>query len=170
MTRKERHAAVAVAVVVVVVGACGQDSGTGTATGAGTGGSKERGMLVPQRTVIGSAKMQADGTIVLDLRHPWAHREIPPSHPEHAGIVAHVGGLTPGQDKPVPPWPDDILDEAVEASLQAHFRSKGIPPEQCSATIEGTDQGGNVLVTVVCGAQHFRLRLRAGSYQVMSEQ
>ena len=124
-------------------------------------------MLTPQRTVIGSVKMREDGTLVLDLRHPWMHREIPPGHPEHDGIVAHVGGLSPGQEKPVPPWPDDIHDDAVEASLRAYFSSKGIPPDECSATIEGKDGHGRVLVSVVRGAQHWSLRLHAGSYPVL---
>lgn len=123
-------------------------------------------MLAPPRTMIGSVKMNADGTLVLDLRHPWAHREIPPGHPEHDGLVAHVGGLRPGEEKPVPPWPDDIDDAEVEARLQAHVRTLGLSPDDCTATIDGTDPAGNVLVTVVCGPRHLRLRLRTGDYAV----
>lgn len=123
-------------------------------------------MLEPQRTVIGTARMKEDGTIVLDLRHPWAHREIPRGHAEHEGLVAHVGGLQPGQEKPVPPWPDDINDDAVEERLQAYVRTLGLSPADCRATIDGTDANGNIRVTVVCGPRHLRLRLRAGSYEV----
>jgi hypothetical protein len=126
-------------------------------------------MLVPQKTVIGTAKMREDGTIVLDLRHPWMHREIPPSHPEHAGIVAHVGGLTPGQEKPVPPWPDDIDDAAVEAALQAYFAGKGIATAECTAAIDGTASDGQILVSVVCGVRRWRLRVRPGDYRVVED-
>jgi hypothetical protein len=31
----------------------------------------------------------------------------PRSHPQHARILAHIGPIKPGEDKPVPPWPDD---------------------------------------------------------------
>jgi hypothetical protein len=60
---------------------------------------------------IGSATMTADGTIVLDLRaeSPGAHGDArlvyPRSHPEYEKILAHLGGLKPGEQKPVRPWP-----------------------------------------------------------------
>lgn len=63
---------------------------------------------------IGSASMTADGTIVLLLRaesgqHPElvgdALFEYPPSHPQYKQVLDHLGGLRPGENKPVPPWP-----------------------------------------------------------------
>ena len=65
-----------------------------------------------QAPSIGSATMQADGTIVLQLRatdgtgmRGDARLTYPPGHAEYQKILAHLGGLKPGEDKPVPPWP-----------------------------------------------------------------
>jgi hypothetical protein len=30
----------------------------------------------------------------------------PPSDPQYAEILRHLGGLKPGETKSVPPWPD----------------------------------------------------------------
>jgi hypothetical protein len=60
---------------------------------------------------IGSATMMADGTIVLNLRAEGpgvlgdARVIYPPSHPEYNNVLAHLGGLKPGEQKQVPPWP-----------------------------------------------------------------
>ena len=63
---------------------------------------------------IGSATMQADGTIVMMLRAEGpgpmigdAQFVYPPNHPEYGSILEHLGGLNPGETKPVPPWPDE---------------------------------------------------------------
>ena len=63
---------------------------------------------------IGAATMQADGTIVMQLRAEGpgpiigdAQFVYPPSHPEYQSILEHLGGLAPGESKPVPPWPDE---------------------------------------------------------------
>lgn len=60
---------------------------------------------------IGTARMEPDGTIVLDL----VAREgavvgqgrlvYPPRHPQYETILRHLGGLRPGEAKPVPPFP-----------------------------------------------------------------
>jgi len=62
---------------------------------------------------IGNATMTEDGTLVLDLVAEGARGErgiarlvYPESHPEHAEWVAHLGGIQPGEQKLVPPWPD----------------------------------------------------------------
>jgi len=63
--------------------------------------------------------MKADGTIVLQLRAEGnqgiigdALVEYPPSHSHYAAVLKHLGGLLPGESKPVPPWSDeaDIRD------------------------------------------------------------
>lgn len=62
---------------------------------------------------IGTATMQPDGTIILDLRAgggaggPVGDARIayPPSHPEYQAILRHLGGLRPGETKPVRPFP-----------------------------------------------------------------
>ncbi|HVV93444.1 MAG TPA: hypothetical protein VHD15_08505 [Hyphomicrobiales bacterium] len=62
---------------------------------------------------IGSATMAADGTIVLDLRAAGpqglgdARMVYPPGDPNYASVLRHLGGLRPGEEKPVPPWPDE---------------------------------------------------------------
>jgi hypothetical protein len=61
---------------------------------------------------IGVATMQQDGTIVLRLRAVEggtlgeARLVYPPGHSQYQMILRHVGGLTRGETKPVPPWPD----------------------------------------------------------------
>jgi hypothetical protein len=63
-------------------------------------------------TAIGTAHMLDDGTVVLDLRAEGGgavgHGRLtyPPSHPQYAEILRHLGGLAPGEKKPVAPWPD----------------------------------------------------------------
>ena len=63
-------------------------------------------------TNIGYATMDADETIVLDLRatapgvHGEAQLRYPKGHQEYDAVLKHLGGLRPGESKPVPPWPD----------------------------------------------------------------
>ena len=60
---------------------------------------------------IGRATMTEDGTIVLDLRAVSPQGQVgigrlsyPPSHPQYQEILKHIGGIKPGENKPVPPW------------------------------------------------------------------
>jgi hypothetical protein len=61
---------------------------------------------------IGGATMKEDGTIVLDLRAEGpgiigdAQFVYPPGHAEYQNVLAHLGGLKPGEHKVVPPWDD----------------------------------------------------------------
>ncbi len=62
---------------------------------------------------IGSATMSADGTITLDLRAVGsggltgdARFVYPRGHKDYEEILRHLGGLRPGETKPVPPWPE----------------------------------------------------------------
>jgi hypothetical protein len=62
---------------------------------------------------IGVATMNADRTIVLDLRAEASDGTIgdsrlvyPPTHKDYDQILKHLGGLRPGERKPVPPWAD----------------------------------------------------------------
>lgn len=55
---------------------------------------------------IGTALMSADGTITLNFTGPIM-RGVLAYHrgdSQYARIISHVGGLQPGQKKPVPPW------------------------------------------------------------------
>lgn len=57
--------------------------------------------------------METDGTIVLQLRAEGeggmigdALMRYPKGHKEYPKILKHLGGLKPGESKPVPPWPE----------------------------------------------------------------
>jgi hypothetical protein len=65
------------------------------------------------RRSIGVATMREDGTVVLTLRAEAkggavgdAQLVYPKGHERYDEVLKHVGGLEPGQSKPVPPWPD----------------------------------------------------------------
>ena len=61
---------------------------------------------------IGTAQMSADGTITLRLRSLWpepiAEGELTyaPDDPQYEDIKKHLGGIVPGEIKPVRPWCD----------------------------------------------------------------
>lgn len=66
----------------------------------------------PEGESIGVATMEEGGVIVLQLRAEIGgggvgegYFRYPPDHPQYGDIRSHVGGLEPGQSKPVPPWP-----------------------------------------------------------------
>jgi hypothetical protein len=61
---------------------------------------------------VGSAERLADGTLHLHLRTQTddgtvgeALMVIRPDSPRHAAILAHLGGIEPGQGCEVPPFP-----------------------------------------------------------------
>ena len=69
-------------------------------------------MSAPAPASIGQAEMRPDGTIVLTLRAEDGHGSIgdgqlvyAPSNKDYAAIMQHIGGIKPGEVKPVPPWP-----------------------------------------------------------------
>jgi hypothetical protein len=59
---------------------------------------------------IGVADMAADGTITLHLKSLWpdAHEDsdltYAPDDPQYDDIKKHLGGIEPGQSKPIPPF------------------------------------------------------------------
>jgi len=62
---------------------------------------------------IGNASMTEDRTLVLDLvaegqrgERGKARLVYPEGHPEYAPWIAHLGGIEPGEQKLVPPWPE----------------------------------------------------------------
>lgn len=66
-----------------------------------------------QQEYIGTATMLPDGTIQLRLRAPLpgggsgeGELDYKPDDPDYQKILAHLGGLKPGETKPVKPWPD----------------------------------------------------------------
>jgi hypothetical protein len=67
----------------------------------------------PLPVSIGVARMLEDGTLVLDLRaedasgrRGDARRVYTKDHPRYRAVLEHLGGMKPGESKPVPPWPD----------------------------------------------------------------
>ena len=61
---------------------------------------------------IGIATMQPDGTIAVRVRiGPRSDQEailvLVPGDSNYQRMIEHVGGLIPGESKPIPPWPDD---------------------------------------------------------------
>lgn len=62
---------------------------------------------------IGMATMTEDGTIMVDIRAESPQGDkgdarfvYSPTHPRYQAVLRHLGGLSPGQKKPVPPWSD----------------------------------------------------------------
>ena len=70
--------------------------------------------MTDQCESIGMATIQGDGAVVLLLRAEGpgtivgdgqvTYRSSDPTYQE---VLAHLGGLKPGQSKPVPPWNDN---------------------------------------------------------------
>lgn len=65
----------------------------------------------PQPDNVGSAYMQDDGTLEMSLRTETddgmigeAFLVIPPSDARYADMVAHLGGIKPGEGRPIPPF------------------------------------------------------------------
>jgi hypothetical protein len=71
----------------------------------------DSGVPIPCEAIdsVGSAGMSADGTITLRLHTLWPQpfsesRHIyAPSDPHYGFVKRHLGGIAPGQTKPVPP-------------------------------------------------------------------
>ncbi|MBK8597330.1 MAG: hypothetical protein IPN83_17445 [Holophagales bacterium] len=66
-----------------------------------------------RRSSIGTASLDAEGAIVLELRASDGRGilgdgrvVLPAAHAEHRAVLTHLGGLAPGETKPVPPWPE----------------------------------------------------------------
>jgi hypothetical protein len=61
---------------------------------------------------IGVATMSEDGTITLVLQAQGqgaagdGRLVYPKSHPQYQEVLTHLGGMKPGEQKPVPPWKD----------------------------------------------------------------
>jgi hypothetical protein len=63
---------------------------------------------------LGSAKMETDGTIIVDYRirlpngiRGLSRKTFKPGDPAYERIIRRAGGLEPGEDKLIYPLPDD---------------------------------------------------------------
>lgn len=69
-------------------------------------------VMKPSAEPIGTATMLADRSIVLNLRAETegaaghAQFSYPVGDPMYVKILEHVGGLAPGEEKSVPPFPE----------------------------------------------------------------
>lgn len=58
---------------------------------------------------IGTARLETDGTLILTL-HPEGPGDAEttlrydPHHPRYRELIAHIGNLAPGEEKPLAPW------------------------------------------------------------------
>lgn len=83
-------------------------------TGAGGHHRAQQVSIFERQDSIGTAYMRNDRVIILDLRaedpyegiHGHGEAIYPPGHPSYKDILRHLGGLTPGETKPVSPWLD----------------------------------------------------------------
>ncbi len=114
-----RAALVTAACVVATLAACSKESprpstapATPTATHA-TNATHATGGAVKNNASIGMATMKPDGTIVLQLRAEGpsgtvgdAQFEYKPGSKDYAMVMSHIGGITAGESKSVPPWPE----------------------------------------------------------------
>jgi hypothetical protein len=67
--------------------------------------------MIKPAEYIGMSQMDAEGNVVLELHAKHengasgiARLVYPPTHPEYENILSHLGGLMPGEKKPVLPW------------------------------------------------------------------
>jgi hypothetical protein len=67
----------------------------------------------PPPATIGTATMDDNGTITLDLfgdknaNYALGHLQYKRGDKEYEAVLLHIGGIKPGEYKPVPPWPED---------------------------------------------------------------
>jgi hypothetical protein len=88
-------------------------SGQARVKSAGNSGYMAKKGPVVGAASIGTAWMERDGTIVLQLRAEGpggvagdALLHYSKNDPEYGRILRHLGGLKPGESKLVPPWPE----------------------------------------------------------------
>ncbi len=176
--------------VGLAVLACGprtQARGAGEAgPDAGPGASSDAAEPPAAPTSIGEATMLEDGTLVLDLvaaaggTRDHGRVTYAPGDPQYAEVLEHLGGMQPGERKPVPPWPDEIDDARVQASVAEYLgRKEGWGDGACSVEIAGTDAQGRIAVTVVrrvdadapssSAGRLLALRLDPATYAVVEE-
>jgi hypothetical protein len=67
---------------------------------------------VKQPIMIGDATMTEDRTIIINLRRTADGMNVsgiakfPVSDPHYKEVLDHIGGMSPGETKLVPAWPD----------------------------------------------------------------
>jgi hypothetical protein len=108
--------------------------------------------------------MLADRTIVIS--NPHNVNRTSPSDPGYAALLAHLGGLKPGEEKNAPAWPDEFDAARVETVVRAHLTSKGIDPNSCHGDILGSSKK-SVATSISCKSDGLSLDVLLGSYDVV---
>jgi len=101
----------ALALALILAGACRAEPSVAEPAPTTRNVTKEAPMTAP--TSIGIATLNADGSLTLQLRAEGpsgargdAQFVYKPTDPMYQKMLDHVGGLKPGETKPVPPWPE----------------------------------------------------------------
>jgi hypothetical protein len=74
--------------------------------------AEENSAPAPTPASVGVATMLQNGTILVGVPGPdgdsraQAVLTVEPGDSTYQPIIDHVGGLKPGETKPIPPWPD----------------------------------------------------------------
>ncbi len=131
---------------------------------------------VAKGKAIGTAKMESDGTLVVTLYTPppmrgQSQKSYLKGDPRQERYLKHVGGLAPGEEKLIPPFPDNIDDARVNASVKKHIAKHGWA-SGAKITITGTDARGRVAATAVDRGpprKGVALRLDPKTYAVVEE-
>jgi len=126
--------------------------------------------------------MRPDGTLELDLRGPSGAQSrvvYLTTHADYKKTLAHLGGMKPGDEKPVPPWPDPWDTSKVESAGHAHAAKKGWKRDEYTIEIMGTDADGNAVVTLAHsvdksarsqgGGKSVSIRIETKTYTVVKE-
>ena len=86
--------------------------------------------------------MEKDGTIVLMLRAegPGGIRgdglvRYAPTDPKYQEVLKHLGGLKPGEEKPVPPWPDTGAPSRGASKPEALQMSRKCDDEELAVVV-----------------------------------
>jgi hypothetical protein len=66
---------------------------------------------------VGMAEMDKDGTLRLHLRTELADGTVgeamlivPPKDERYPAMLAHLAGIKPGEQRPIPPFPEPVID------------------------------------------------------------
>jgi hypothetical protein len=108
--RQTFFAALVVALAVTLIDALAPSLAAGFAGAALAADRSSQPIPCEDIDSVGRAKMSADGTITLQLRSLWpdpiAESELvfAPDDPQYEEIKHHLGGIKPGESKPVPPF------------------------------------------------------------------
>ena len=108
--RPTSFAALVMALVAALIAALASSPATNFGGAAAAADRSNQPIPCEDIDSVGRAKMAADGTITLQLRSLWpdpiAESELvfAPDDPQYEEIKHHLGGIEPGESKPVPPF------------------------------------------------------------------